>query len=119
MNRRFAAPLRGTPLWAALVLLSVLTGCSGEPSESQMRAAVETHTRRALERQGQGSFKAFDVFRKQGCVDTKDKPGQHDCYYAASFSPQPGQPQMSVNGKGRFYEGTKGLVFEDLGAQPR
>jgi hypothetical protein len=105
-------------LTALALCLPALVGCSGEPSEGEMRALVEGHTRRALERQGV-VFRAFDVFRKQGCVAAKDKPDQHDCYYAASFSPQPGQPQMTVNGKGRFYTGAKGLVFEDLGAQPR
>lgn len=103
---------------ALLVLLPGLSACSGEPSESDMRTLVEAHTRRAVERQGH-VFRSFDVFRKQGCVDGKDKPGQYDCYYAATFSPQPGKPQMSVNGKGRFYNDGKGLVFEDLGAQPR
>ncbi|MFD1625819.1 hypothetical protein [Azospirillum griseum] len=107
------------PAFAFLALsLPLLTGCSGEPSESEMRNLVEGHTRKALERQGI-PFRAFDGFRKQGCVDSKEKPGQHDCYYAATFSPQPGQPQMTVNGKGRFFNGSKGMVFEDLGAQPR
>lgn len=88
-----------------------------------MRRLVESHTRRALERQGQAVFRAFDDFRKQGCVEAKarkgGKPGQFDCYYAATFLPQPGQPPLTVNGKGRFTNGEKGLVFEDLGAQPR
>lgn len=104
---------------AALALLPGLAACSGEPSEADMRRLVEAHTRRALERQGQGGFRAFDAFRKQGCVDAKEKPGAIDCYYAATFSPQPGQPPLTVNGKGRFTTGAKGLVFEDLGAQPR
>jgi len=108
---------------AALALLPGLAACSGEPSEADMRRLVEAHTRRALERQGQGGFRAFDAFRKQGCVEAKgkpgDKPGAIDCYYAATFSPQPGQPPLTVNGKGRFTAGAKGLVFEDLGAQPR
>ncbi len=110
-------------LCALALLLPVLAGCSGEPSESDMRRLVEDHTRRALQRQGQGVFQGFDQFRKQGCVESKEKPGATDCYYAATFSPQPGQPAMTVNGKGRFTQtsqsGGKGLVFEDLGAQPR
>ncbi|CAO3417430.1 hypothetical protein [Azospirillum doebereinerae] len=107
---------------AVLGLLPILAGCSGEPSEADMRRLVETHTRRALERQGQGGFQAFDAFRKQGCVDAAKKTGkggQFDCYYAATFAPQPGQPPMTVNGKGRFTSGDKGLTFEDMGAQPR
>lgn len=96
-----------------------LTGCSGEPSESDMRKAVETATRRSLEAQGRPGFRQFDVFRKQGCVDTKGKPGQHDCYYAATFAPHPGQPPLTVNGKGRFRMTDQGVAFEDLGAQPR
>ncbi|MBP2226849.1 hypothetical protein J2847_000116 [Azospirillum agricola] len=114
------------PVLALAALLPLLAGCSGEPSEADMRRLVEAHTRRALERQGQGGFRAFDVFRKQGCVAAKSKsggkPGQYDCYYAATFVPQPGQPPLTVNGKGRFGKsetGDKGLVFEDLGAQPR
>lgn len=84
-----------------------------------MRSAVETATRRALERQGNASFRSFDVFRKQGCVDAKTDPGKYDCYYAATFVPRPGQPPLTVNGKGRFHHTDKGLAFEDLGAQPR
>ncbi|WP_245636643.1 hypothetical protein [Azospirillum thiophilum] len=92
-----------------------------------MRRLVETHTRRALEWQGNAGFRAFDNFRKQGCVEAKPKAGQgngqdgapYDCYYAATFVPQPGQPALTVNGKGRFRRTDKGLTFEDLGAQPR
>ena len=109
---------------SALVLAPclLLAACSGEPGESDMRKLVEAHTRKALESKGNGPFLAFDEFRKQGCVDSKAKqPGmtQYDCYYAATFAPQPGRPPISVNGKGRFTRTGKGLVFEDLGAQPR
>ncbi|PWC33127.1 hypothetical protein [Azospirillum sp. TSO35-2] len=106
-----------------------LVACSGEPAEGDMRKLVEAHTRRALERQGNGAFRGFDLFRKQGCVEAKlkagpagggqDGGGQYDCYYAATFVPQPGQPSLTVNGKGRFRRTDKGLTFEDLGAQPR
>lgn len=114
--------VRAGVLFAACLLLA---GCSGEPSESDMRTLVEGHTRKTLERQGRGGFRQFDVFRKQGCVNAKLKEsgtrldGQYDCYYAATFSPQPGQPAMTVNGKGRFTRTDKGMRFEDLGAQPR
>ena len=89
-----------------------------------MRKLVEAHTGRTLERQGNATFGAFDEFRKQGCVDAKpkggqDSGGQYDCYYAATFVPQSGQPPLTVNGKGRFRRADKGLTFEDLGAQPR
>lgn len=89
-----------------------------------MRNLVETHTRRTLERQGNAAFRSFDNFRKQGCVEAKLKngqggSGQYDCYYAATFVPQRGQPPLTVNGKGRFCRTDKGLAFEDLGAQPR
>lgn len=94
-----------------------------------MRKLVEAHTRRTLERQGNAAFRAFDNFRKQGCVEAKSKgdrtgagqegSGQYDCYYAATFVPQPGQPPLTVNGKGRFRHTDKGMAFEDLGAQPR
>ncbi|CBS86314.1 hypothetical protein [Azospirillum lipoferum] len=107
-----------------LTLALVLAACSGEPSEGDMRKLVETHTRRTLERQGNAAFRAFDDFRKQGCVEAKlkngqDGSGQYDCYYAATFVPQPGQPPLTVNGKGRFRRTDKGMAFEDLGAQPR
>ncbi|KAA0597266.1 hypothetical protein J2848_000421 [Azospirillum lipoferum] len=109
-----------------LVLLAalLLAACSGEPSEGDMRKLVEAHTRRTLERQGNATFRGFDNFRKQGCVEAKPKggpieSGQHDCYYAATFVPQPGQPPLTVNGKGRFRHTDKGITFEDLGAQPR
>ncbi|NUB09327.1 hypothetical protein FW320_24515 [Azospirillum sp. Vi22] len=103
-----------------------LAACSGEPGESDMRKLVETHTKRALDGQGQGGFRGFEGFRKQGCVDTKYRNGvpkpddkQYDCYYAATFAPQPGATALTVNGKGRFTRSEKGLTFEDLGAQPR
>lgn len=109
---------------AILLATLLLAACSGEPSEGDMRKLVEAHTRRTLERQGNAGFRAFDEFRKQGCVDAKlkggqDNSGQYDCYYAATFVPQPGQPPLTVNGKGRFRRTDKGLTFEDLGAQPR
>lgn len=110
--------------FALLLATLLLAACSGEPSESDMRKLVEAHTRRTLERQGNAAFRAFDEFRKQGCVDAKlkagqDKGGHYDCYYAATFVPQPGQQPLTVNGKGRFRRTDKGLTFEDLGAQPR
>ncbi|CAO3350690.1 hypothetical protein [Azospirillum melinis] len=112
-----------------LIATLLLAACSGEPSEGDMRKLVEAHTRRTLERQGNAAFRAFDNFRKQGCVEAKPKggptggspdgSGQYDCYYAATFVPQPGQPPLTVNGKGRFRRTDKGMAFEDLGAQPR
>lgn len=109
---------------AILLATLLLAACSGEPSEGDMRKLVEAHTRRTLERQGNAGFRAFGEFRKQGCVDAKlkggqDNGGQYDCYYAATFVPQPGQPPLTVNGKGRFRRTDKGMTFEDLGAQPR
>jgi hypothetical protein len=97
-----------------------LAGCGdGSPSEADMRMAVEAGTRRAMNRQGVGGFQGFESFRKQGCVDAKDRPRAFDCYYAAAIPPQPGRSSLTVNGKGRFTRSDKGLVFEDLGAQPR
>ncbi|WP_042442613.1 hypothetical protein [Azospirillum sp. B510] len=121
------------PLSVLLLASLPLAACSGEPSEGDMRKLVEAHTRRALERQGNAAFRAFDNFRKQGCVEAKpkaeakgggqeggkDAAGSHDCYYSATFVPHPGQPPLTVNGKGRFRRTDKGLTFEDLGAQPR
>ncbi|MBP2294219.1 hypothetical protein [Azospirillum rugosum] len=110
----------------ALAPCLLLAACSGEPSESDMRTLVEAHTRKALEAKGPPGFRQFDEFRKQGCVDAKAKStgataggAQYDCYYAATFTPQPGRPPLTVNGKGRFTRTDKGLLFEDLGAQPR
>lgn len=104
----------------AVLACLLLVACSGEPSESDMRTLVEAHTRKTLDSQGRGGFKQFEVFRKQGCVDNKAKQaGQYDCYYAATFAAQAGRQPLTVNGKGRFTRTDKGLVFEDLGAQPR
>ncbi|MCW2236219.1 hypothetical protein [Azospirillum canadense] len=106
----------------ALAPCLMLAACSGEPSESDMRTLVEGHTRKALESKGTGGFRQFDEFRKQGCVDARGKSAggaQFDCYYAATFTPQPGRPAVTVNGKGRFTRTDKGLLFEDLGAQPK
>lgn len=110
----------------ALAPCLLLAACSGEPSESEMRSLVEAHTRKALETKGTAAFRQFDEFRKQGCVDAKAKNSagnsagtQYDCYYAATFTPQPGRPALTVNGKGRFTRTDKGLLFEDLGAQPK
>ena len=122
------APKRASvkPVGLLLAPCLLLAACSGEPGESDMRKLVESHTRKALESKGNGPFLAFDEFRKQGCVDSKAKQAgmaqgmaQYDCYYAATFAPQPGRPPITVNGKGRFTRTDKGLEFEDLGAQPR
>ncbi|HYD65821.1 hypothetical protein [Azospirillum sp.] len=106
-------------LVVALAAVLGLGGCSGEPSEADMRKAVEGATRAKLDAMGRGGFRSFDVFRKQGCVDAKDRKGAYDCYYAATFAPQPGEKPLTVNGKGRFEKAGGGLKFEDLGAQPR
>ena len=130
MASRMAAALLGAPVLRRAVLAlapcALLAGCSGEPSESDMRRLVETHTRKALDAKGTGGFRGFDDFRKQGCIDTKAKSvgaaqggTQYDCYYAATFVPQPGRPAITVNGKGRFTRAGQNLLFEDLGAQPR
>lgn len=100
---------------ALLIGCALLAGCSGEPSESEIRSAVEAHTRRAMG----AAFTGFDAFRKQGCVDAKDAPGFTDCYYAATIPAQPGRKAMEVNGKGRFQRTERGLSFQDLGAQTR
>lgn len=102
---------------AAVCLL--LAGCTGEPSESEMRTAVEAYTRVSLGHQGK-TFHEFLDFRKQGCIAGKTKAGEFDCYYAAVIPPTgPGQ-SVPVNGKGRFHrDDHKNLIFEDLGAQPR
>lgn len=84
-----------------------------------MRTAVESFTKRKLEAQGRPGFRQFEAFRKQGCVEARDKSPQYDCYYSATFAPQPGQQPLIVNGKGRFRKTDKGIAFEDLGAQPR
>lgn len=97
----------------------LLAGCSGEPSEADMRALVEGFMRTAVQGKGQGAFTKFEAFRKQGCVDSKDKPGSYDCYYAATFEAREGRKALTVNGKGRFWHDGKRLAFEDLGAQPR
>lgn len=94
-----------------------LAGCSDEPSESDMRAAVEAHTRKALA--GKGTFTGFTDFRKQGCVESKKAPGSYDCYYAATLVSEPGAQPRVVNGKARFTPSDAGMTFQDLGAQPR
>ncbi|WP_035692377.1 hypothetical protein [Azospirillum halopraeferens] len=103
---------------SALLACLLLTACSGEPSEAEMRTAVEAHTRRTIESQGR-SFSRFDAFRKQGCVTAKSRPDGYDCYYAATLQPLPGQPTLTVNGKGWFRRTDRGMEFADLGAQPR
>lgn len=102
----------------SLIACLSLTGCSDEPSESEMREAVEAHTKAVQQRAGR-PFQTFAAFRKQGCVDDKKSPGYWDCYYAATIPGGPSSDKMDVNGKGRFRRDSKGLSFEDLGAQPR
>jgi hypothetical protein len=100
-----------------VIAAAMLAGCSDEPSEDDMRKAVENHSRKALA--GKGTFSGFSDFRKQGCVDSKKAPGAFDCYYAATLTPEPGGKPLTVNGKARFTASEKGLTFQDLGAQPR
>lgn len=107
--------------WSALAALfvaaTVLSGCGGEPSEAEIRAAVEAHSRKALA--GRGAFSGFTDFRKQGCVDSQKAPGAYDCYYSATLVPEKGADPLTVNGKARFAKTEKGFSFQDLGAQPR
>jgi len=102
----------------SLVVCLTLAGCSGEPSESEMRTAVEAYTRTAQKQAGR-PFQSFSAFRKQGCVDDKKASEFWDCYYAATIPAGPAWNKMDVNGKGRFRRDAKGLSFEDMGAQPR
>ena len=107
-------------IMAAAVLAAAglgLSGCSDEPSEADMRAAVEAHSRKALA--GRGAFTGFTEFRKQGCVGSKKAPGSYDCYYSATLIPEPGGQPRTVNGKARFTPSDAGMTFQDLGAQPR
>jgi len=103
---------------AALIGLLVLTGCSDEPSEKDMRTAVEGLARQRLERQGK-TYHPFLSFRKQGCIEGKSEPGDYDCYYYAIIPFAGAWQNLEVNGKGRFKRKGKGFDFVDLGAQPR
>lgn len=103
----------------AVAVCLLLAGCNGEPSESEMRSAVEASTRVSLARQGK-TFHEFMDFRKQGCIEGKTKRGEFDCYYYAVVPPTGQGQAIAVNGKGRFHhDEQKKLIFEDLGAQPR
>lgn len=102
----------------AVVGLLLLAGCSGEPSESDMRKAVEAETAKSVTAAGR-PFTGFTEFRKQGCVDSRHAKGAFDCYYSATFVPSPGAKPLTVNGKARFTPTDKGLTYQDLGAQPR
>jgi hypothetical protein len=102
----------------ALACLLVLTGCGGEPSEGDMRSAIEAHARAQLSKTGKPYHEFLD-FRKQGCIAGKTKSGEYDCYYAAVIPVNGSNNPMSVNGKGRFRKEGGGFSFEDLGAQPR
>lgn len=104
--------------WLALLAVALALGaCSDAPSEAEIRAAVEAHSRKALA--GRGTFTGFSDFRKQGCVDSKKEPGAYDCYYAATIAAEPGGKPVTVNGKARFWRKDSGLTFQDLGAQPK
>ena len=95
-----------------------LAGCSDEPSEGDMRTAVEAYTRASQIKAGR-PFQTFTMFRKQGCVTNKTVAGEHDCYYAATIPATASSDPVTVNGKGRFRKTDKGLTFQDLGAQPK
>jgi hypothetical protein len=99
-----------------LGLALMLGGCSGEPGEGEIRRLVETYTRKTLTAQGIAGFDGFEAFRKQGCVVTKDRTGDFDCYYNATFAATNSRPKVTVNGKGRFHHADRGWTFEDLGA---
>lgn len=104
--------------WLALLAVALgLGACSDAPSEAEIRAAVEAHSRKALA--GRGAFTGFSDFRKQGCVDSKKEPGAYDCYYAATIAATAGGKPVTVNGKARFWRKDGGLAFQDLGAQPK
>jgi hypothetical protein len=101
----------------------VLTGCSGEPSESDMIQAINAHDRfrltivATLMARGVAEADAKTIFRensrieKSGCVQAQGMPG-----FVCDFRWGLKQPDGSVNflnpAKGRFFKSGNGWAAE-------
>jgi len=86
-----------------LASLLALTGCSGEPSEADMKISLE-----AVMKSNPimaSLFSGFDEFEKLGCKEAEGKPG-YVCDYRATTTVM-GQKNTS-NASARFVEGDSG-----------
>jgi hypothetical protein len=105
-----------------LGLVALVAGCSGEPSESAMRKAVEKAIADQVEQQrqllggilgagaaglpGQNGPIGISKFEKNGCVSASNEPG-YICDFTISISDTGGTQHW----KGRFFDTKDGLVF--------
>jgi hypothetical protein len=91
-------PLKMMAAAAALGALAVLPGCSGEPSEADMRQAVQKSIQEASnaadaasrfltgDDRGSGLFKVeIETFEKIGCKEAQGAPG-YVCDYRMSLT---------------------------------
>lgn len=117
-RKRSAAPV--------LVGMSlILAACSGEPSESSMREAVEKTAKAQIDRarasmqalmgrhnpyanQMMPEFTGLGDFKKLSCVAATHAPG-HVCDFR--FTAKEGR--TAQNAKGRFFKGADGFEFEE------
>lgn len=96
----------------AIAPLLVLAGCGGEPSEGDMRAALEKQfdkANKAAAEQGFTGFKAaLEKFEKGSC-DKQDGSAVYRCTVTVKYS----GPMMNVDGattEMRFTKGDDGWV---------
>jgi hypothetical protein len=105
-----------------LGLVALVAGCSGEPSESAMRKAVEKAIADQVEQQrqllggilgagaaglpGQNGSIGISKFEKNSCVSASNEPG-----YICDFTISMSDTGSAQHWKGRFFDTKDGLVF--------
>ncbi len=96
-------------------------GSSGEPSEAQMRAAVQANSGRVAERMGLGAMARITYFEKVGCEKAQGRIGwmcdylvRMDGNPVTAFTDALAGPGTAMAGNGRFVLRTNGWdVFND------
>ena len=113
---------------AAIGLTLAVAGCfGGEPSEAEMRDAVERTAKAQIEKARADmraiagannpflknmipTYEGFSAFKKLACVAAKDAPG-HVCDFQITGKRGGG----AKNVKGSFFKGDDGFEFEEIG----
>lgn len=96
-------------------------GSSGEPTEAQMRAAIQANSGRVAERMGMGSITRITYFEKVGCEKAQGRVGwmcdylvRMDGNPVTAFSDALAGPGTAFSGNGRFVLRANGWdVFND------
>lgn len=116
--------LQRLSLFSAMAMTVLLSGCSGEPSESDVRAAIERNPmmimglsalffdprkRSADTGAAAQKFLREAVVQIDGCAAARNAPG-----YVCDFRIGPTSAKMTPPMKGRFFKASDGWQFEQM-----